>query len=251
MFGKFNFFTLLKILFRLAVTALVILVFSIFIWRFITGRVPEDLTVLSPNDTLADAYEQYGEKLTLYTQEQNTITRNEKSYGYFAVCDVVFIPEAAQVQILVRYNDSTLEATERDYGLAEGSLDPLADWYDVTLVVARDLTPDEDGDNLGSDPESVSLARIQPFAVTASVHDGLYSYRRLVFDGVTQDELTLAVYADFYFVEDISYLAADFDVYEDTAYGTLCLYAFADKTIPLSLSDADVAALVAFIGAKN
>jgi hypothetical protein len=250
-FGKFNFFTLLKILFRLAVTAVVILVFSIFIWRFITGRVPEELTVLSPNDTLLEAYERYGENLTLYTQNQNTITRNEASYGYFAVCDVVFIPEAEQVQILVRYNDSTLEATERDYGLAEGSLDPLADWYDVTLLVARDLTPDDGADNLGSDPESVSLTRILPSAVTASLHEGLYSYRRLVFDGVTQDELTLAVYADFYFVEDVAYLAENFDVYEDTAYGTLCLYAFTDKTISLSLTNADVAAIVAYKDERN
>ena len=249
MFGKFNFFTLIKILFRLAVAAVVILVFSIFIWRFITGRVPEDLTVLSPNEALADAYGQYGEELTLYTQNQNTITRNEASYGYFSVCRAVFIPEAQQVQILVRYNDSTLEATERDYGLEEGSLDLEKDWYDVTLVVARDLTPDNEEDNLGNDPESVSLLRIYPTEVSAGRHQGLYSYRRLVFDGVSQDDLTLAVYADFYFVNDISYLDQGFDVYEDPAYGTLCLYAFTDKNVPLSLTEKDVAAIEGYASA--
>lgn len=246
MFGKFNFFTLLKILFRLAVTAVVVLVFSIFIWRFVTGRVPKELTVISPDKTLAEAYEQYGDELVLYTQSQNSITRSEESYGYFAVCDAVFIPEANQVQILIRYNNSTLEATERDYGLAEGTLNPEADWYDVTLVVARDCTPDIVEDNLGSDPESVSLERVYPSEVSASMHKGLYSYRRLIFNCVPQDALTLAVYADFYFVNDVAYEEETFDIYSDTAYGTLCLYAYADKNITRTLSEADIEALRAY-----
>ena len=250
MFGKFNFFTLIKWLFKLVVTAVVILVFAIFIWRFVTGRVPEELEVLSPDDVLSEAYETYGDALVLYTQEQNSITRSEESYGYFTVCQAVFIPEANQVQLLIRYNDSTLEATERDYALEEGSLDPEGDWYDVTLVVARDLTPENGEDDLGSDPESVSLSRIQPSAVTASVHEGLYSYRRLIFNDVPQDALTLAVYADFYFAEDIAYEEADFDIYTARAYGTLCLYAHTDKNVSLSLSEADVEALRAYAESK-
>lgn len=247
MFGKFNFFTLVKWLFKLVVTAVVILVFAIFIWRFVTGRVPEELEVLSPDATLAEAYERYGESLVLYTQDQNSITRAEESYGYFTACQAIFIPQAGQVQLLIRYNDSTLEATERDYGLEEGTLDPEKDWYDVTLVVARDLTPDNGEDNLGSDPESVALSRIQPSAVAASVHEGLYSYRRLIFNDVPQDALTLAVYADFYFARDIAYLSEDFDIYTDTAYGTLCLYAHADKNVSLSLTEADTLALREYI----
>lgn len=247
MFGKFNFFTFLKILFKILTTAVVLLVFGIFIWRFITGRVPAELKTLTPDAALAEAYEQYGETLILYTQEQNSITRAEKSYGYFACCQAVFIPEADQVQILIRYNDSTLEATERDYGLAEGSLDPLADWYDVTLVVARDLTPENTEDNLGNDAESVSLERIFPTLVSESLHKGLYSYRRLVFNGVPQDALTLAVYADFYFVEDLAYLEESFDVYTEEAYGTLCLYAYADKNVEVVLSDADIEAIDAYL----
>ena len=246
MFGKFNFFTLLKVLFRMVVTAVVVLVFAIFIWRFITGRVPAELEVLSPDPALAEAYGIHGEDLILYTQDQNSITRNEDSYGYFTACRVVFIPEAEQVQLLIRYNDSTLEATERDYGLASGSLDATLDWYDVTLVVATDLTPDNAEDNLGSDPESVLLTRIKPSAVTESVHYGLYSYRRLIFNGVSQNDLTLAVYADFYFNDDISYLEPDFNIYEDRAYGTLCLYAYADKNVPLSLTDDDIKALESY-----
>ena len=247
MFGKFNFFTLIKVLFRLVVGTVVILVFSIFIWRFITGKVPEELQVLSPDASVVEAYGEHGESLVLYTQDQNSITRSEESYGYFTACQAIFIPQANQVQLLIRYNDSTLEATERDFALEEGTLDPEKDWYDVTLVVARDLTPDNKEDNLGSDPESVALSRIVASEVTAAVHEGLYSYRRLIFNGVPQDALTLAVDADFYFVQDISYLKPEFDIYTDRAYGTLCLYAHTEKNVPLSLSEADVAALEAYI----
>lgn len=251
MFGKFNFFTLVKWLFKLVVTAVVILVFAIFIWRFVTGRVPEALEVLSPDVALAEAYEKQGEALVLYTQNQNSITRNEDSYGYFTACQTVFIPEANQVQLLIRYNDSTLEATERDYGLAEGSLDCDADWYDVTLVIARDLTPNDAEDNLGNDPASVSLSRLYPSEITESVHQGLYSYRRIIFNDVPQDALTLAVYADFYFNEDIAYLDSDFDIYNDRAYGTLCLYAYADKNVALSLSDEDIKAIEAYLSEQK
>lgn len=247
MFGKFNFFTLLKVLFKILTTSVVLLVFGIFIWRFVTGRVPAELKVLTPDAALAEAYGQHGEDLVLYTQKQNSITRAEKNYGYFVCSQAILIPDANQVQILIRYNDSTLEATERDYGLSEGTLDPESDWYDVTLVVARDLTPENSADNLGSDVGSVSLTRIQPSEVSESLHKGLYSYRRLVFNNVPQDALTLAIYADFYYVDDISYLEEDFDIYADEAYGTLCLYAYADKNVPLTLTKDDVAALESYI----
>lgn len=246
MFGKFNFFTFLKILFRLIVTLVVIAVFAIFGWRFITGIVPGELEVLTPNEALLKAYEEKGESLVLYTQSQNSITRAEDSYGYFASCQVIFIPEAEQVQLLIRYNDSTLEATERDYELPEGSLDPEKDWYDVTLVVSRDLTPENDEDNLGNDPACVSFTRVYPTEVSERLHKGLYNYRRFVFDGVTMDDLTNAVYVDFYFVEDMFYLGEEFDVYNDRAYATLCLYAFTEKKEMLSLTDEDILALEEF-----
>jgi len=183
------------------------------------------------------------------TQEQNTITRTEKNYGYFSVADVVFVPEIEQLQILVKYNDSTLKALKSDYAedfsmLGEKEYpDSNKDWYDVTVVLARDLTPENKDDNLGSDRASVELIRIKPTEISASMHTDRYSYRRLVFDNVPLDELTLAVYADFYYVGDIAYNNEDFDIYSDTAYGTLCLYAFADKTLEVELTKDDIKAI--------
>ena len=233
MFGKWDIFDLVKAFFRFLVAVAVGAVCMVLIWRVITSSVPKELTKISENEILSEVYAEKGDKLVLYTQEQNSITRGEKNYGYFASCDVLFIPEAKQVQLLIRYNDSTLKALQQDYGLAELP-DSSLDWYDVTLVTATDLTPENAEDNLVSDPASVRLDRIAPTYVSESVHKGLYNYRRLVYDGVEMDELLLASYADFYYVGDIRYLNEDFDIYTDEAYGTLCLYAHTEPWEPVS-----------------
>ena len=255
MYGKIDGFTVIKWIFKFLVVSIVLLVVGIFLWRFSVGRVPEELCVLSPNDALADAYSTYGENLVLYTQDQNSITRAENNYGYFTSCQVVFIPQANQVQLLVRYNDSTLKATEKDYGLAEGSLSYEKDWYDVSLVLMRDKTPDNTEDNLlgdlGEHRDVIGLERIRPDEVTAAEHHGLHSYRRLVFNNVPLDDTTLAVFADFYFAEDMGYLEEGFDIYIDEAYGTLCLYAFTEEKLSFELSKNDETAIREYIDKRN
>ena len=248
MFGKGYIFTLIKWFFRLILITLVTLVVGIFAWRFVTSTPPKELMTLTPNDRIAEIYEGKGD-LYLITQEQNSITRSEQSYGYFAVCDVVFVPEAEQLQILIRYNDSTLKALKEDYaedfaGLSDSEFpDSALDWYDISVVLARDLTPDNSEDNLGNSREAVELTRIMPTEVSASLHTDRYSYRRLVFDGVPVDPLTLAVYADFYYLGDIAYKNEGFDIYTHEAYGTLCLYTFKDNTIVLELTKEDIKAI--------
>lgn len=250
MFGKGYIFSVIKWFFRLILVTLILLVVGVFLWRFITSTPPDELMTLTPNERLVELYE--GGELKLITQEQNTITRSERSYGYFAVCDTVFIPEAEQLQILVRYNDSTLKALKSDYAddfseLGEDEYpDSTRDWYDVSVVLARDVTPDNSDDNFGNGRESVELTRVKPTEVSGREHVGRYSYRRLVFDNIPVDEFTLAVYADFYYLGDVAYEKEGFDIYEDEAYGTLCLYTFADNTLEAELSKDDLAAIEGF-----
>ena len=251
MFGKGYILAIIKWFFRLVIVTVVALVVGVFVWRFITSTPPSELMTITPNDKLCEAYGANG-GLVMITQEQNTITRTEESYGYFAVSDVVFIPEIEQLQILIRYNDSTLKALKTDYpedflDFGEDELpDSSLDWYDVSVVLARDLTPQNSEDNLGNKPESVELTRIKPVAVSASTHVDRYSYRRLIFDNVTMDELTLAVYADFYYLGDLAYEKEGFDIYTDTAYGTLCLYTFADRTFEVELTKDDIKAIESY-----
>ncbi len=229
MFGKWDVFDVIKAFFRFLVVVVIGAVFAVLLWRIITSTVPKELREISPNDILNAAYEEKGEALLLYEQEQNSITRGENNYGYFTSCGALFIPEAKQVQLLIRYNDSTLKGTKKDYALAH-ELDPEEDWYDVTLVLATDLTPENSEDNITekTDPASVRLDRVKPTYVSERVHKGLYSYRRLVFDNVEMTDELLAIFADFYFVEDIKYEDADFDIYTVEPYGALCLYAYTE-----------------------
>ena len=260
MFGKGFVFAIVKGFFKFLVVTLIILVVGVFLWRFITSSPGDDLTTLSPNDKLVEAYREDGE-LKLVTQKLSNITLAPSNYGYFSVRDVVFIPEIQQLQVLVQYNDSTLKALKTDYPGQVNAIDRSKDWYDISVVLVRDLTPDNEDDNLTVDRESVEMTRIMPTKVTKSVHKDRYSYRRLIFDNVpvsaltreekeaeghikTDEELTLAVYLDFYFLGDVKYKTdPEFDIYTDTAYGTLCLYTYKDKTIDVKLGDDDIKAI--------
>ncbi len=228
MFGKWDIFDVVKAFFRFLVVVAIGAVFAALLWRMVTSRVPSELKEISRNEILDAAYAERKSDLRIVTQEQNSITRGEKNYGYFTACQMLWIPEAEQLQLLIRYNDSTVKATVRDYDLAAAP-DPELDWYDVTLVVATDLTPDNEEDNITEliDPEAVLLARLHPTEVSMRVHKGLHSYRRLVFNGVKEENL-LAIYADFFYVGDKAYETENFDIYTDEAYGTLCLYAYTE-----------------------
>ena len=240
MFPRLSVFDVIKLFFRALFTLLVVAVFVVLFWRMSSSRVPKDLLTLSPNAILLEACDTYGDGLLKLTQEQNSITRNEENYGYFAVSSAVFVPKAKQLQLLIRYNDSTLEALEKDYGL-DFLPESDKDWYDVTLLLAIDKTPENTEDNLISAPESVELVRVKASEVAAREHSGRHSYRKFIFDGIDFDGALLAVYADFYYIGDLAYESEDFDVYTDKAYGTLCLYAFTEASInresPLSTED--------------
>lgn len=244
MFPRLSAFDIVKLFFRAVFVLLIASVFLVLFWRMASSRVPSELKVLSPNDTLVVAYEQHQGNLTKLTQEQNTITRTKDNYGYFSVSNAVFIPEAKQLQLVIRYNDSTLKSMQKDYGL-DFLPNTDADWFDVSVVLAIDKTPDNDTDNLSNDKESIDLLRISPTAVSASMHKGRHSYRKLIFDNIELNDLLLAVYADFYYIGDIAYLNPNFDIYTDKAYGTLCLYAYTEKddNVTLPLSDSDKTAL--------
>ena len=219
----------IKTLFALFILA----VNAILIWRvFFSASIPASVGTMLANDKLCAAYEQYGDELTLCYQEQATVTRAEHNYGYFSVTQCVFIPEAEQVQIVVRYNNSTLRHLAEDYGLAEipsrdGTL------FDVTLVKTTDLTPDDPDDNL--DLANLSVERYAPSEGTVRDTTSLYTFYRYVFDNVSVDDVTVGVFADIYYVEDIDY--------ESEAYGTLCLYDDLSEWKTYTLTAADRKAL--------
>ncbi len=212
-----------------------------FLWRVFSSGNPKELERLTPNAPLRAAYqtaEAENRELSVFTQYQEyyITSDREKNYGYFAITDAKFIEDADQIQVLFRYNNSTIRHLVEDYGLAE-TPDRKEDLYDVTLTVAYDLTPEVLTDNDGNDPACVRFERFYPTSSEAD-QKNLYNFRKLTFDGIDMspaNEPVLAVCVDIYYKGDIDY--------QKDAYGTLIIYDYASDRDPYELSRAEREAL--------
>lgn len=234
-------FKILWRLIKLAATLLVVFVCVFLLWRVFSRGIPADMKVLSVNENTYEAYAENQNKLEYFRQDRLTIT----SDGKFGAPDCIFIPDANQIQLVIRYNNSTIRALAEDYALSPvpAREDEL---FDVTLLLQTDLTPDNDEDNGGNIPEAVAYTRCHGKVVMEDTKN-LYNFRRIVFDlddcGLDMKELMengtlLAIYADFYYVNDIDY--------DDTPYGTLFLYDYMRENHDEDISSKDEKALAAF-----
>ncbi|MBQ3015023.1 MAG: hypothetical protein IJD75_07815 [Clostridia bacterium] len=195
-----------------SISLLLVLICGILIWRMCSSGDPEQVKYLMGNEALYEAYEKHGDDLVLQYQNQDTITTAERNRGYFSVTQYVFIPEAKQVQLVFRYNNSTIKHLAEDYGLAAVP-DKSEELFDVTLVTTTDLTSDNRDDNANTD--ALEMKRYTPSAATRA-ETSLYTYYRFVFDNIEITPDMLYVFADIYYEGDLNY--------EEPAYGTLCLY---------------------------
>ena len=218
---------------KLSLALFVVFINAIIIWRvFFSANIPKELHALTPNETLSQAYLKNGEEMQFFYQDQLSLTYGQDSKGYFGVPDFVFIPEAEQVQLVFRYNNSTLRHLAADFALPEAP-DKANELFDVTLLKVIDLTPEIADD--ASDPNTVQKIRITPTSVQRDT-TLLYTYYRFVFDGVSIDTGEIAsVFLDVYYNEALDY--------EATPYGTLRLYDHLSEWLPYSLSSADKKAL--------
>ena len=199
---------------RFVLVSLVYGVCLLLLLRMCSARAPKELRGLDCNPTLKTAYAQAGD-LTLCYQNGDSITRAEPSKGYFAIPEYYYIPEANQVQLIFRYNNSTLKYVTEDYDLPE-ALTREGDWFDLTLVLTK-----EDGTSV----------RIAPEKIEKSLSKRLYTFYRITFDGVAIDEDATGLFADVYYKDDLDY--------EKDAYGTLCLYDPAEKWLTKKLTNSD------------
>ena len=222
-------------IFRAILVCLILAVNVIVIWRMCSSGDPKAVRTVTPNEALISAYRATDGNLTAYRQEQATITRAVYNYGYFSVTRCVFFPEAHQVQLVVRYNKSTLRHLAEDKQLAE--IPPKSGThFDVTLVRTTDLTPDDPADNDDPlRPETRSETRFSPSGEPVRVETSLYTYLRYTFDGVDVEPDTLGVLVDIYWLGDLDYSARP--------YGTLCVWDSESNNVPYRLTKADRRAL--------
>lgn len=232
---------------KLIFFAVVFSVIALLLWRIFSSSDPKSVSSLTPNEKLCAVYEESGKEMYMFRQEQKSITAAERNYGYFSVTECVFIPDANQVQIVFRYNNSTIRALAEDKGL-ESVPSREDELFDVSLVIATDLTPDNASDNATNAPESVQLYRAHPVQEKRDTKN-MYNYYRYVFDldeiGISLSELLregelLAAYTDIYYNEEINY--------DEISYGTLCLYDYKSENIRVKLDRGDRKALESFGG---
>lgn len=214
-------------------------------WRILASGNPSSMDALTPNDRLSAAYAESGSSLYMYRQNQRSITSGDTNRGYFSVTEYAIIPDANQVQTVIRYNNSTLKNTAADFGLSEIPARE-AENYDFTLVVAIDLTPENKNDNLGNDPESVKFVRCHG-TLGASDQKNMHNFRRMVFQlddaGINIKELKesgllLAMYIDFYYIGSVNY--------DESPMATLCLYDYVSDDVTVKLDRKDKKALEAY-----
>ena len=214
------------------------------IWRVSSTGTPKELDRLSRNDKLVEAYEEQGESLYMFKQNQDIITRADYNYGYFSIPDYLFIPDANQLQLVFRYNNSTLKSLAEDKGLAEIP-DRDGDYFDVSLVIYLDLTPDNTEDNDKPDSPNVKKIRCKG-RVEGKDKTALYNFYRYSFYFDEADEpidikellespSLISIHAQFYYNEGLDY--------EQSPYGALVLYSPDMKNKQIELSSADKAVL--------
>ena len=214
---------------------LVLAVCGFLFWRIFSANTPDSLTAITVNDAVYQAYEESDGELYIFKQGQGTITRADYNRGYFSVTHAVFIPDANQIQIVFRYNNSTLEHLVEDKSL-DATPERSENVYDVTLFFTVDLTPDDNEDNAELSEKGTRTFRCSG-EIVATQEESVYNYRKFVFDldecGEDLGELLasntlLAVYADMYYVGDLNY--------DENPYGTLCLYDYKTKIKTVALS---------------
>ena len=104
--GKFFSFRTLKKILKFLAFAIILLVYGLLFFRLCSGGPPKALSkMLWTEDTLA-AYAALGDGMTVYSQEP---IEHVASDGYFGVYDILYVPEAHELQLTVRYNNSSVE----------------------------------------------------------------------------------------------------------------------------------------------
>ncbi len=138
-------------------------VIAILLWRIFSGEAPKNMQELLFTDATVQSLNNSPDNFDVYYyKHKDNLTRD----GKFAASHVYYIPSEKQVQVTVRYNNSTLKMLMEDYSLsAEPNFEPFV----FTLT-----------DGMGNTYTEYKYI---------SVKKNMYNYRRLVFDGVDLNSL--------------------------------------------------------------
>jgi hypothetical protein len=192
---------------RFLFVLLLIGMITVLLWRVVFSQDPPDgFDQISGNDVLREALHTNG-KITVLTQDQVKYTEGADNYAYFNLDYCYFFKEADQVQLLLFYNNSTLEHLAEDRGLA--AVPPRGEEiFSLKMTQYLDVTP-EDHAKAGEN-DILTEERVLTPSRCEITTNSLYTFLRYTFDGVDLDTDTVVIYLDM--------------CYEGESYGTLRLY---------------------------
>lgn len=157
-----------------AVKVIVFIIIALLIWRVIFATDKNTLSDFVPTKASSDLYNANG-SLTVLT---NDVISEISDGGYFSVYGVQYVPDAKELQVTVRYNDSTVEQLGK------------VDFYAYTVDTSADQTLNEEGDGADSGESGERLYNGFPIgeiltpAVRGTDEKLFYNYEKLVFENV-------------------------------------------------------------------
>ena len=211
---------ILRFLFVLLLIAMI----TVLLWRVAFSQDPPNgFDEISGNDTLRAALAEHGE-LTVLTQEgQVKYTEGDSNYAYFNLEYCYFFKEADQVQLVLFYNNSTLEHLYEDRCLE--SVPPRGEEvFSLVLTQYVDVTPD--GYVKVNENDILTEAKTITPSNCEITTNSLYTFCRYTFDGVDLDTDTVVIYLDICYAGD--------------SYGTLRLYHAQSESQERALTDTEL-----------
>ncbi len=238
---------------KIALGLFVFAVCAFMLWRIFSMGTPSEIKTVTPNEKLSAAYTAKGDDLYMFKQSYDEINTDKATKGYFAVPEVVFIPEANQVQLVFRYNNSTLKSLAEDKKLSSVP-DKNSDLFDVSLCLYTALVPEYEKDNLGNAEitkddigKKVGQLRFLPSGKPISERTTLYCFYRYTFDCVSEDGQSLSQLLD-----EGKLISAQCHIYyngdknlEEAPYGAISIYDSRRENKQVMLSKNDKKALEA------
>lgn len=209
-------------LLRFLLVLVIIGICAVLLWRVaFSQRPPDGFDEIAGNEKLKAALAANG-TLTVIEQEQTKYTEGENNYAYFNLDYCYFFKEADQVQLVLFYNNSTLEHLAEDRGLS--TVPPRGEEvFSLKMTQYVDVTP-TDFVKAGENDILTEEKVITPSKCEVTT-TSLYTFLRYTFDGVALGEDTVVVYLDM--------------CYEDESYGTLRLFHRESETLSREITKSE------------
>ncbi len=143
---------------------------------------PPEMKALTPTDNLKAAYAADPD-LEIRRQDL-AISYDNAEFALFMAAHQYYSPAAGELQIALRYNESTLGEVQKDFSLTERPA-PSPDLFDFTLY-------DDNGNRY-------------PLSLMKTGEKYMYQYYKLIFEGVDFGGATNWIRVDIYYKDAVDY----------------------------------------------